>query len=140
MAENAVASGAALKKFRELVAAQGGDLAYVDDLTKLPTAKYIESVSAANTGFIQKIDAREVGETAVDLGAGRLTKQDKIDPAVGITILHKVGDAVKAGEELFIIHANQPDTLESAKNRVLAAHKISSEPCAPMHLFYGVVE
>lgn len=106
----------------------------------LPKAKFIEEVLAPNSGYLKVIHAREVGETAVDLGAGRASKKDEIDPAVGITILHKVGDQVKEGEPLFIIHANDETKLAAAKTRLLKAHHIVDEPCEPLPLFYGVIQ
>ncbi len=140
MAEQALESGKALAKFRQLIEAQGGDLSYVDDLEKLPKASFIETVSSPVSGYLHEINAREIGESAVDLGAGRLTKQDDIDPAVGITILHKVGEQVTRGQDLFVIHANQKEVLETVKKRVLAAHLITPESCKPLPLFYGVID
>ncbi|MBN2048704.1 MAG: thymidine phosphorylase [Anaerolineaceae bacterium] len=139
-AEEMISSGKAFEKFRQLVIAQDGDVSYVDNLDQLSKAAFIETVPAPRGGFIQQINAREVGETAVDLGAGRATKSDQIDPAVGITILHKVGDQVKAGTPLFIVHANHPDKLRQAKTRLLAAHAIGDSACSPLPLFYGVIE
>lgn len=140
MAKQALESGKALEKFRELIEAQGGDLSYVDDLNKLPQASFIETVPSPASGYLHEINAREIGESAVDLGAGRFTKQDDIDPAVGITILHKVGEQVARGQDLFIIHANQKEALEAAKKRVLTAHKIKPDPCEPLPLFYGLID
>lgn len=140
LAQEALDSGKAFKKLVELVKAQGGDVAYVNDLSLLPTAKFIEEVPAPKSGYLKVIHAREIGETAVDLGAGRASKKDKIDPAVGITILHKVGDQVKKGEPLFIIHANDEVKLATAKTRLLKAHQIVDEPCDPLPLFYGVIQ
>jgi pyrimidine-nucleoside phosphorylase len=76
----------------------------------------------------------------VDLGAGRAKKGDPIDHAVGILVHHKVGDAVKAGEALFTVHANDEEKLESARERLLAAVEWSDGPVEPLPLFYGVVE
>ncbi|MCD4752470.1 MAG: pyrimidine-nucleoside phosphorylase [Anaerolineaceae bacterium] len=140
MAEQVLENGKALEKFRQLIEAQGGDLTYVDDLDKLPQASFIETVSSPEAGYLHEVNAREIGESAVDLGAGRFTKQDDIDPAVGITILHKVGEQVARGQDLFIIHANQKEALEAAKKRVLAAHLIKPEPCEPLPLFYGLID
>jgi len=140
MAEQALYNGSALQKFRQLVIAQGGDIRFVDDLHLLPRAKYVETIPAQLTGYIHRIHAREIGESAVDLGAGRLTKQDSIDPAVGITILHKVGDLIHAGEPLFIVHANDHQKADSAIQRILNAHEINATPCDPLPLFYGVIE
>ncbi|MFM8320324.1 MAG: thymidine phosphorylase, partial [Chloroflexota bacterium] len=139
MAEQAVADGRAWERFRMLVQAQGGDLAYVDHPEKLPRAALIESVPSPLTGYLSQVDALEVGETAVVLGAGRARKGDPVDHAVGIEILHKVGEWVEQGEPLFVLHAaNRPD-LQAAQARLLAAHRFSDEPVDSLPLFYGLV-
>ncbi len=140
MAEQAIASGRAFQVFRKLVMAQGGDVAYVDDPSRLPKASLVETIKAERAGYIAAIDAREVGETAVELGAGRARKTDAIDYAVGIEILHKVGDWVEQDAPLFTIHANDPHKLKQARARLLAAYQWSREPVQPLPLFYGVVE
>ena len=139
-AEAVIADGSAWTHFRQLVQAQGGDLAYVDDPEKLPKAPLIETVGSPRTGYIKGIHAREVGETAVELGAGRAKKGQPIDHAVGIIIHCKVGDQVEAGEPLFSIHAKDQITLEAARQRLLAAHTWSDEPVAPLPHSYGLVK
>ncbi len=140
MAEEALESGQAWTLFRQLVHAQGGDLAYVDDPERLPRAALVETVSAARAGYLSGINAREVGETSVELGAGRARKEDLIEHSVGIVIHHKVGDRVEKGQPLFTIHANDPAKLKKARARLLAAHQWSDSSCDPLPLFYGVIE
>jgi pyrimidine-nucleoside phosphorylase len=137
MAEAVIADGSAYAKFRALVAAQGGAVAFVDDPSRLPQAAYVEVVAAPKSGSLQQVHARIVGEAAVALGAGRAKKGDPIDHAVGFVIHHKVGDVVAAGEPLFTVHANDPDTLNAAREAVLAAHVIVDEAAEPLPLFYG---
>lgn len=139
MAEAALESDRALASFRRLVQAQGGDVRYVDEPDRLPVAPLIETVAAARAGYLLGINACEVGETSVELGAGRARKEDPIDHAVGIIIHHKVGDFVAAGEALFTVHANDEAKLAAAKTRLLAAHQWSSEPVQPLPLFYDVI-
>jgi pyrimidine-nucleoside phosphorylase len=133
-------SGRSWEKFRMLVQNQGGDVDCVDHPEKLPMASLVETVAAPESGYLHEINAQTVGETSVELGAGRMKKSDAIDPAVGIIILHKVGDAVKAGEPLFVIHANDKKKLAAAKERLLGAHVIKTEKCDPLPLFYGVIK
>ncbi len=137
--EAALADGRAWERFRDLVRAQGGDLAYVDDPSRLPRAAIIETVPAPRSGYLAGIHARVVGETAVILGAGREKKGDPIDHAVGIEIHHKVGEYVEQGSPLFTIHANDADRLVEAGKRLMDAHTWSDEPVEPLPLFYGVV-
>ncbi|KAA3642294.1 MAG: thymidine phosphorylase [Chloroflexi bacterium] len=140
MAEETISSGAAWEKFRQLVEVQGGDVSYIDDPSKLPKAKLIETVKAERGGYLAEINAREVGETAVTLGAGRQKKGDPVNHAVGIMIHRNVGDQLAAGDDLFEIHAGDEKTLQEAKQRVMAAHVWSDEAVEPLPLFYGVVK
>lgn len=136
MAEKAIADGSALEKFRVLVAAQGGDVSYVDDPDKLPKARMVELVKAPRSGWLAQIDARAVGEASVALGAGRAKKSDPVDHAVGFVILHKVGDQVQEGETLFEVHADEAGKAAAAREAVLAAHTFSDRRMPPLPLFY----
>ena len=140
MVEEALSSGKSWEKFRMLVTNQGGDVSYIDDPDKLGKAALIEVVKAPRAGYISEINAQVVGETSVELGAGRVKKGDPIDPAVGIIIHHKVGDKLAEGEPLFTIHANDKGKLDAARIRLLGAHKWSDSACEPLPLFYGVIE
>jgi pyrimidine-nucleoside phosphorylase len=140
LAENALYSGKSWEKFRTLVSNQGGDATYIDNPDKLEKASFIEDISAPRDGYLSEINAQVVGETSVELGAGRAKKGDPIDPAVGIIIHHKVGDKLAKGDLMFTIHANDRSKLEAAKVRLLEAHKWSDKACEPLPLFYGVVE
>lgn len=137
MAEAAVENGSAFETFRQLVTAQGGDVSYVDKPDKMEKAHFVESVPSPESGFLSQIHARLIGEAAVDLGAGRAKKSDPIDHAVGFEILHKVGEYVKAGEELFIVHANDEQKLKKAKEAVLTAHLFNEKAVKPLPLFYN---
>lgn len=140
LAESALKDGRAWQKFRRLVEVQGGDVKQVDDPKLLPSAPLVEMVASPRYGWLQSINAREVGETGVDLGAGRAKKTDIIDPGVGIIIHHKVGDRVGIGDPLFTIHANDRAKLLQAKERLLAAHTWSDQPCPRLPLFYEVIQ
>jgi len=140
LAAEAIASGAAWEKFRAMVEAQGGDLSVVDDPGRLPRARLIEPVPAPASGYLQKVNAAEVGLAVVDLGGGREKKEDTIDHAVGVVTHHKVGDRVEKGEPLFTIHANDEHRLAMARERLLAAHTIGPEPMEPLPLFYGRID
>ena len=139
VAEKAINEGQAWERFRQLVIAQGGDVAYIDDPERLPKAAFVETVPAPRAGYLAQINARIVGETSVRLGAGRIKKGEAIDHAVGLEVLHSVGDYVEAGDALFIVHANHPSLLGEARQRVISAHQWSDDPVEPLPLFYGVV-
>lgn len=104
-AEQALDSGEALDKFREMVRIQGGNPQIADDLSLLPQARFKIPVRAETKGTVQNIDTCRIGMLAVQLGAGRRRKQDCIDPAVGFEILVKMADEVCEGEELAVVHA-----------------------------------
>ncbi len=137
--EAALADGRGYAKFRELVAAQGGDVIQVDDPNNLPRALLVRQVSAPRAGFLATINAAEVGRAALELGAGRTKKGDPIDHAVGVLVHHKVGDHVEAGQPLFTIHANDPARLAAAQDRLLQAITWSDTPVPPLPLFYRMV-
>jgi pyrimidine-nucleoside phosphorylase len=136
LAEWAIVEDRAIEKFRTLVKAQGGDVAYVDDPEKLPRAKFIEVVESPESGYLEQVQARVIGEAAVGLGAGRAKKNDPVDHAVGFVIHHKVGDRVEKGQPLFTVHANDEKLLAEASQAALAAHRWSDAPVAALPLFY----
>ncbi len=136
LALETLASGAAWRKFRELVAAQGGDVAAIDNPDKLPQADVVEAVPAPRSGYLSGIDAAEVGMAVMDLGGGRRKKGDAIDHSVGLIIHYKIGDLVQKDTPLFTIHANDREGLAIARERVLAAHTFSDSPVQRLPLFY----
>lgn len=140
MAQAAIDDARAWSRFRDLVTAQGGDVSYIDQPDKLPSAQFIETALSPQSGYLSEIHARIVGETAVELGGGRAKKGDPIDHAVGIVVHHKVGDQISKGDPLFTVHANDEDKLAKAKRELLAAHKWSTDPVEPLPLFYGIVK
>jgi pyrimidine-nucleoside phosphorylase len=121
------------------VIAQGGDVTYVDLTDKLPRAVHIEEVPSPRSGYLKWIDAKEIGETSVEIGAGRQKKSDSIDHAVGIVVHHKVGDQLKKGEPLFALHVNDQSKLAAARQRITSAHKWSAKKVKPLPLFYDTV-
>jgi len=137
LVEKTLNSGEAWNKFRSMVINQGGDVSFADHPDKMPLAPVIETINAPEDGYLKWIDAKEIGETTVDMGAGRKKKEDLIDHAVGVIIHHKVGDKVRKGEALFTLHANTHESFEMAKVRILKAHEFSDSACPPLPLFYS---
>ncbi len=136
LAAQAIADGSAWRKFRALVAAQGGDVRFVDEPDRLPRAPLVEPIPAPTDGYLQKVDAAQVGMAVVDLGGGREKKGDPIDHSVGVIVHYKVGDRVQKGTPLCTIHASDRVRLERARVRLLEAHTIGPEPVPPLPLFY----
>lgn len=113
--KEALDSGKALEKFREMIEDQGGDSSVVDHPEKLLTARYESELPAKTSGYVTKLVANEIGIAAMLLGAGRKTKEDAIDHAVGIKLHKKVGEKVEAGESLLTIYANTEEIQEVEK-------------------------
>ncbi len=109
MLTEVIENGKAIEKFKEFLSAQGGDASVVDHPEHLPQASYQIGVPAKNDGVVSEIMADEIGKAATMLGAGRATKEDKIDLAVGLVLHKKIGDAVKKGEAVVTIHSNRQD-------------------------------
>ena len=137
--EAGLASGAALEKFRELVAAQGGDGRVVDEPARLPQAKFKEAVVAARAGFVGNVDAMGVALAALRLGAGRAKASDAVDHAVGVSGLVKVGERVEAGAPLGVIHANDAAARAEAAALVAGAIGVADSPVAAAKLVEAIV-
>lgn len=123
MLEN-ISNGKAYTKFLELVQNQGGDISYIEDISKFEKAKYIEPIYSEKSGYVQHMNAENIGKIACNLGAGRIKKEDEIDKAVGIILNKKVADEVEVGEVLAYIHANSSETLATAKKDLLNVFEI----------------
>jgi pyrimidine-nucleoside phosphorylase len=130
----AVADGSAVRKLKELVAAQGGDPRAIDDYALLPQARSTSDVMAPQDGFVTGIDTEAVGLAAVALGAGRQRVDSRIDPAVGFTLLRKVGEPVKSGEPVVRIHFNDPAPVAEVKAKLQAAYRFGPQAPAPRPL------
>lgn len=134
-----IENGKGLEKLKEFVAAQGGDITPIDDYSKFPKAKYIELVVAPRDGYITKIKAEAFGLIAMELGAGRATKESEIDLAVGIVLNKKRGEAVSKGDVLAYIHSNDISKIEKAKNSILEDIIIEDKYDLNIPLIYDIV-
>ena len=135
MLREAIRSGAALSKFREWIASQGGDASVVERTELLPQAKYQIEVPAPRAGVVERIVADKIGAAAMLLGAGRVTKESRIDLAVGIVLRKKVGDPVRESESLATIHANR-ENIEEVIQMMRENIQISAE-ASPPKLIHG---
>lgn len=131
--------GAAYEKFMEWITAQGGDPAWITDAAARQTAPVSETVCCAVDGYLAYADAEMIGLAAMQLGAGRQTKDDRIDMLAGIRMCRKVGEPVRRGEPLAVLYTSDPTRLAAAGERFLSALRISQEkPDAHPHIL-GVV-
>ena len=115
------------EKFIQLIENQGGDSSYIKDTNQFPKATYIEKVYSQKYGYVQSMNAKEIGKIVCELGAGRIRKEDSIDNAVGIILNKKVSDKVEKEELLVTIYANSKEKLEEAKKNLLEVIKIENK-------------
>ena len=127
LAEEMIASGRARDTFRRVIKQQGGDERVVDDSTQLPRARRTEVVRARNSGFVTRMACERIGRASVVLGGGREKKEDMIDPAAGIVVEKKIGDAVRAGEPLCAVHYNAEERLGEALRMLETSFVIAAE-------------
>lgn len=134
-----VKDGSALKKLVAFVKAQGGDESYIEHPEKFPVSKHIVEVKAKENGFVSCIDALEIGESAMRLGAGRETKDDVIDMSAGIVIAKKVGDKIVAGDILAVVHTNV-ENYEKILDDVRKSFKLSDKPVKVQPIVHKIVQ
>ncbi|MDE2853840.1 MAG: thymidine phosphorylase [Chloroflexota bacterium] len=139
-ADQVLKSGAAFEHLHRMVKAQGGDVSQIEDIRKLPQAKLRYNVHARQSGAIAAILADRVAWATLALGAGRRTKEDEIDHAVGIEVFGSVGDAVAVGDLLMTVHANDEGSLQTALEELGGAVAYSASAVEPLPLFHGVVD
>ena len=135
-----IEDGSALRKLSEFVEAQGGDPTAVTDPSLLPKASMVVPVCADRDGFVGRIACEDVGICSLLLGGGRETKESKIDLSVGILLEKKKGDAVKKGDVLGYLHANDEQRLEAAKNKFLNAYAITDSRPETEPLIKGILQ
>ena len=137
MLEN-ISNGKALNKFIEMVKKQEGDISYLEDTNKFEKAKIIEPIIAKQDGYIQEMNAEEIGKVACGLGAGRVRKEDSIDYTVGIILNKKVADKVTMGEVLGYIHANSQEKYKEAEKKLAEIIKISDNKIEKEPTIFGI--
>lgn len=137
--QSVIDNGAAVEKFKTYLSNQGGDASVVDDPSKLPTAKYTFELPAKQSGVVSEMVANEIGIASMMLGAGRQTKEDDIDLAVGLVLHKKIGDKVSEGESLLTIYANQED-VAAVKQKLYENITISDSAEAPQLIYKMITE
>jgi len=137
--EKILKSGVALNKFKEMIIAQGGNSGIIDNPKLLPLAKHCTKIKANKSGYIQKIDSRLVGESAMLLGAGREEKESKIDLSVGIVLKKKVGNRININEDLADVHYNDSEKLKEAKKKLLSSFIIGIKKPVKLPLILATI-
>jgi pyrimidine-nucleoside phosphorylase len=135
----ALASGAGLARFRAFVANQGGETAFIDDLSLLPQAPVRVDFAASRDGYLSAVDAETIGRASVEIGAGRLVKGAAIDFAVGLEVHRKIGDSIRAGDTLATIHTRTEEAARQIMPQLETAFQVSDKPVAPPPVVLEVV-
>lgn len=135
-----IQNGKAYNKFKELVKNQGGDISYLEDVNKFEKAKFIIPVISDKDGYVEKINAKEVGIISGFLGAGRVRKEDDIDESVGIVLCKKVSNEVKIGDILCYVHANNGNLGNEVVAKLKETYKISKEKIEEPKAIIGIVK
>jgi pyrimidine-nucleoside phosphorylase len=141
LARAKIKDGSALNKFKAMVKAQGGDVSYIDNPSQFVVSKHHEEVYADADGYVGRIDCLEIGVAAMQLGAGRATKDDVIDPAAGIIVDKKVGAKVSKGDKLADIYTDvdavsyQPVIVD-----IQRAFKLQKDEVTPRPIVYEIIE
>ena len=137
--QRVIDDGSALRKLREFIRAQGGDERVVDDPSLLPGAPVQLPVTAEQDGYVNHMNAEGIGLVSLHLGGGRATKESVIDPAVGVVLEKKVGDAVRRGDPLAVIHAADLPSAQRAAEELRACYTINAQAPEAAPFIKGVI-
>lgn len=121
LSESCIKSGKALDRFYRIIEAQGGDLTHLKDLESYPQSKYKEYVYAGADGYISSIDSYILGRCVIELGGGRLKKEDSIDPKAGIVFYPKIGDKIKKGDLIAVFDTDKKEAIDKVKASILSS-------------------
>ncbi|MBE5775956.1 MAG: thymidine phosphorylase [Clostridiales bacterium] len=137
---SALREGRGLAKLKEMIRAQGGDDRVCDDVGLLPQAPCIVPLAAPEDGYLSATDCTALGRAAQLMGAGRIRKEDEIDPAVGFVMEKRIGDFVRKGENICTLHARSMESAKETGERILSALTFSAVPCGKARLLYDLVD
>jgi pyrimidine-nucleoside phosphorylase len=126
LARELVANGSALKNFQQMTTLQGGNARSLTDFTLLPTARHRLDVTSASSGYVTQIDCEKIGVASLVLGGGRSTKEDSINPAVGVTVHKKIGDKVNKNEALCTLHYDDDRQLSEARSLIESSYRVNA--------------
>jgi len=140
ISEELIKSGKAFDKFLEIAKIQNGNIFYLKHPEKYPTAKFSHSITASKTVYLEKVDNYVIGMSALELGAGRKTKEDKIDPTAGIVFNPKIGDRIKKGDEIAKIFTYKEEKLEEISNLIYQSLTFSSKKVKSIKLIKAIIK
>ncbi len=138
--QDKIGSGAAFEKFVEIVEMQGGDTAVVKSPESYPAAAFKQDIKAGREGYVSGIEAREIGNISMALGAGRAAMEDKIDYSSGILLKHKIGARVNKGDVLATALSDDETKLKNGIERLAQAFEITETAPDPQPLILGMID
>ncbi len=139
MASEAVTSGKALEKLAQMIAAQGGDAAVTEDTNRLPKANCQKIYKAEKDGYLSGIHSEQVGLACLELGAGKTASHSEIDYGAGVVLLHDIGDEIRKGEALAVIHGASETLCEQAEYRLRQAVSITEQKTESISLIHKII-
>jgi thymidine phosphorylase len=137
--QSLIDNGKAFEKFLELTKLQGGDTSYLKNLDKYPKSKIRVALTSSKSGYIESLNNYEIGMASLELGAGRMTMSDKIDPKAGIIFYPKIGDKINKGDVIAELFTDKKEKIELVKQKLIAAVKYSSKAIKPVKLIHKVI-
>ena len=135
----ALESGRGLTKLKEMISAQRGDPACVDDVSLLPRSAVVREVKVGRSGYVAEMDTMALGLAAQAMGAGRMKKTDQLDYSVGFVLEVRIGDRVQPEDTLCVLHARNEEEADRAADAIRAAIAFSEEPVQAPPLWYAVI-
>jgi pyrimidine-nucleoside phosphorylase len=139
MIREAVSSGKALDKFREMILAQGGDASVCDDYSRFAQVKYQIPILAEQSGYVHSIDAKNIGYALIGVQAGRMKTSDAIDYGAGAILYPKIGDQISAGDRIGTLYTNLVDKSTEVIQRIISSYKLSPDPVAREAIIIGTL-
>jgi pyrimidine-nucleoside phosphorylase len=139
LAQQKLLDGSGYRKFKDVIEAQGGNPQVLDRFELLPNATGVREIASPRAGYVSAIDAEDIGMASSMIGAGRNTKEDSIDPAVGVILEVKTGQKIESGAVLCRLYYTREDNLEEAAQQVEDAFRISATPPEERELILEVV-
>ena len=140
LAQNQINNREAYEKFRKWIVSQGGELSSIDNINEYKKANCVDELLADKEGYIESMNAQEIGKVAMMIGAGRETKESVIDPSVGLIFRKKVSDKVKVGDVICEIHHNDYENIQLIRNKLRENIKICNECKTKGKLIYRIIK
>jgi thymidine phosphorylase len=140
IAKEQINNGKAFEKFVQMIELQGGNTKFILHPEKYPKSKFIKKIKSNEAGYIKSIDNFRVGMAALELGAGRKTMEDKIDPKAGIIFKVKIGDKIKKGDVIAELHSQSMDKINTAKEMILNAITYSKQKTTKPKLIKRIIK